>query len=235
MSRAAEVLSDKAGHQHRGAALHLDTLLPPSGPLSAEARALRLSYLHAGGHDEATLAQLLDLQLEAMALEKKAAQKMSKHQPQHRAQGQDTIAVEAARGLDAALMAVELENQRLEDELLALKVRREMRVDVGSLAARQNAEVAQLQAKVEMLLRHQAEEMGPRPPPAVLPPPVAPPLPAASALAEPSRTGSPTASSRPLAPSSLPSIFFGALDDPPPTQEAPAQLKSPERRFSRYI
>ncbi|XP_010714481.1 coiled-coil domain-containing protein 17 isoform X2 [Meleagris gallopavo] len=183
MSWAAEVMSDKAGRQHRGAALHLDALLPPSGPLAAEARALLLSYLRAGGRDEATLEQLLDLQLEAMALEKKAAQKMSKYQPQHRAQGQDTNAVEAAQGLNATLMAVELENQRLEDELLALKVRREMRADVGSQAARQNAELAQLQAKVELLLRRQAEGMGPRLPPAVLPPPVAPPLPPASALA----------------------------------------------------
>lgn len=34
-------------------------------------------------------------------------------------------------GLDAALLAVELENRRLEDELLALKVRRERRADAG--------------------------------------------------------------------------------------------------------
>lgn len=101
------------------------------GSCQRRGRALLLSYLRAGGRDEATLEQLLDLQLEAMALEKKAAQKMSKYQPQHRAQGQDTNAVEAARGLDATLMAVELENQRLEDELLALKIRREMRADVG--------------------------------------------------------------------------------------------------------
>ncbi|XP_072199611.1 coiled-coil domain-containing protein 17 [Excalfactoria chinensis] len=222
MNRVTEVLSGRAGHQHQGAAVYLDTLLPPSGPLAAEARALRLSYLRAGGHDEATLAQLLDLQLEATALERSAAQ-MSKHQPQHRAQRQDPIAAEAARGLDAALMAVEMENQRLEDELLALKVRREMRADVGSLAAQQHAEeLAQLQAKMEILLRRQAEGMGPRLPPAVLPPPVAPPFsPPAFALAEPLRptlgTGSPTASSHAFVPSSLPSIPLGALDDPPPT------------------
>lgn len=36
-----------------------------------------------------------------------------------------------AQGLDAALLAVELENQRLEDEVLALKVRRERRADAG--------------------------------------------------------------------------------------------------------
>jgi len=36
-----------------------------------------------------------------------------------------------AQGLDAALLAVELENRRLEDQLLALKVRRERRADAG--------------------------------------------------------------------------------------------------------
>lgn len=36
-----------------------------------------------------------------------------------------------ARGLDAALLAVELENQRLEDDLLALKVRRQRRANAG--------------------------------------------------------------------------------------------------------
>lgn len=35
------------------------------------------------------------------------------------------------RGLDAALLALELENRRLEDEVLALKVRRERRDDAG--------------------------------------------------------------------------------------------------------
>lgn len=37
----------------------------------------------------------------------------------------------SAQGLDAALLAVELENRRLEDEVLALKVRRERRADAG--------------------------------------------------------------------------------------------------------
>ncbi|XP_065528647.1 coiled-coil domain-containing protein 17 isoform X8 [Lathamus discolor] len=83
------------------------------------------------------------------------------------------------RGLDAALLAVELENRRLEDELLAVKVRRERRADAGSRAAqRQAQELAQLQAEVGMLRCH-TERMGPRLPPAILPPPVAPPLPAA--------------------------------------------------------
>ncbi|NXL85972.1 CCD17 protein, partial [Alectura lathami] len=142
--------------------------------------ALRQSYLHGGGRDEAILAQLLDLQLEAMALEKRA----------ERRTGWDPVPTEApldvlaerpeasTQGLDAALLAVELENRRLEDKLLALKVRRERRADAGSLVARQHTEeLAQLQAEVGMLLQQQVEGAGSWLPPAILPPPVAPPLP----------------------------------------------------------
>ncbi|NXG75004.1 CCD17 protein, partial [Baryphthengus martii] len=131
--------------------------------------ALRLSYLRAGGHDSAILDQLLHLQVEATALEKgttglRRGRKM---------ESPDT----GAREVDAALMAVELENRRLEDELLALKIRKERRADVGSWVAQQRAEeLAQLQAEVGMLRCH-TERMASRLPPAILPPPVAPPLP----------------------------------------------------------
>ncbi|NXY22527.1 CCD17 protein, partial [Atrichornis clamosus] len=156
--------------------------------------ALRLSYLRAGGHDPAILDQLLHLQLEATVLEKGAAglrrgRRMGKRQPQRRApapagslspqpapEAPPAVPAEApgpgTHGLDAALLAVELENQRLEDELLALKVRRERRADAGSRAARWHTEqLAQLQAEVEMLRCH-AEQTRPQ-----LHPPVAPPLP----------------------------------------------------------
>ncbi|XP_065528640.1 coiled-coil domain-containing protein 17 isoform X2 [Lathamus discolor] len=134
-------------------------------------RALRLSYLRAGGHDPHILDQLLHLQVEATVLEKGP-------QGQHRGKRPEPPST-GAQGLDAALLAVELENRRLEDELLAVKVRRERRADAGSRAAqRQAQELAQLQAEVGMLRCH-TERMGPRLPPAILPPPVAPPLPAA--------------------------------------------------------
>ncbi|NXI72895.1 CCD17 protein, partial [Anseranas semipalmata] len=146
--------------------------------------ALRQAYLHSGGHDAAILAQLLDLQVEATVLEKRAARRTEpslgswplsplRHpaaMPAEHPRG-------GTRGLDAVLLAVELENQRLEAELVALKVRRERRADTGSLAARQHVEdLAQLQVEVGML-RRQVEGMGPRVTPAILPPPVAPPLP----------------------------------------------------------
>ncbi|NXK51791.1 CCD17 protein, partial [Chauna torquata] len=139
--------------------------------------ALRLSYLRGGGHNAAILAQLLDLQAEAMALEKRAARRTAPVP----AEAPPAMPAEHPRAgtqdLDAVLLAVELENRRLEDKLLALKVRRERRAGAGSLAAQQHAEeLAQLQSEVGML-RRQAEGMGTRVTPAILPPPVAPPLP----------------------------------------------------------
>ncbi|KFW81340.1 Coiled-coil domain-containing protein 17, partial [Manacus vitellinus] len=95
--------------------------------------ALRLSYLRAGGHDPAILDQLLHLQLEATVLEKGTAglcrgRRMAPEAfPAVPAEPPGT----GTQGLDAALLAVELENWRLEDEVLALKVRRERRADAG--------------------------------------------------------------------------------------------------------
>ncbi|NWX39981.1 CCD17 protein, partial [Steatornis caripensis] len=138
--------------------------------------ALRLSYLHAGGHDPAILDQLLHLQAEAMALEKESIGLRRRTGPPNPAVPAEPPGA-GARGLDAALLAVELENRRLEDELLALKIRRERRANAGSQVAQQQAmELAQLQAEVGMLQCH-AEQTGPRLPPAIVPPPMAPPLP----------------------------------------------------------
>nr|XP_026646192.1 coiled-coil domain-containing protein 17 isoform X2 [Zonotrichia albicollis] len=172
-------LRDQAGHvqtaQHR-ATLDLDTLLPPAGPLAAEARALRVSYLHSGGHDPAILDQLLHLQLEATVLEKGTA-------GLHRGRQMEPPST-GTHSLDAALLAMELENQRLEDELLALKVRRERRADAGSQAAqRHTQELARLQAEVGMLRCH-AEQTRPWMHPSVCPYPVAHPLPPAPAVPE---------------------------------------------------
>ncbi|NWI96992.1 CCD17 protein, partial [Pitta sordida] len=124
--------------------------------------ALRLSYLRAGGHDPAILDQLLHLQLEATVLEKGAT---GLRRGRRMAEPPST----GTGDLPAALLAVELENRRLEDQLLALKVRRERRVDAGSqVAQRHSEELAQLQAEVGRLRCH-SEQMGTQ-----LPPPVAP-------------------------------------------------------------
>ncbi|NXB19518.1 CCD17 protein, partial [Rhagologus leucostigma] len=135
--------------------------------------ALRLSYLRSGGHDPAVLDQLLHLQLEATVLEKGTAGLGRGRRMAVPAEPPST----GTHGLDAALLAVELENRRLEDELLALKVRRERRAHAGSRAAqRHTEELAQLQAEVGMLRCH-AEQTRPWLHSRVLPPPIAPPLP----------------------------------------------------------
>ncbi|XP_014794433.1 PREDICTED: coiled-coil domain-containing protein 17 [Calidris pugnax] len=179
LSPAPQAPRDEVGRlqvTQGGAALHLDALLPAAGPLAAEARELRLSYLRGGGHDPTILAQLLQLQAEATVLEKGTTGPRRGRRPEP--------SDASGRGLDAALLAVELENQRLEDQLLALKVRRERRANTGSRVTQQHAEeLAQLQAEVGMLRCH-VEQRRPWLPPAILPPPVAPLLPPATVSPE---------------------------------------------------
>ncbi|NXP91380.1 CCD17 protein, partial [Passerina amoena] len=140
--------------------------------------ALRVSYLRSGGCDPTILDQLLHLQLEATVLEKGTAglrrgRQMAEAPPAVPAETPGT----GTHSLDAALLAVELENRRLEDELLALKVRRERRADAGSRAAqRHRQELAQLQAEVGMLRCH-TEQTRPWLHPSVFAHPVGPPLP----------------------------------------------------------
>ncbi|NXC30985.1 CCD17 protein, partial [Campylorhamphus procurvoides] len=146
--------------------------------------ALRLSYLRAGGHDPAILDQLLHLQLEATVLEKGTpgqhrGRRMGTVTPQVVPEAPPAVPAEppGTQGLDVALLAVELENWRLEDELLALKVRRERRANAGSWAAQQHLEeLVQLQAEMGRL-RCQTERTEPQLHPSILPPPVAPQLP----------------------------------------------------------
>ncbi|NXQ31018.1 CCD17 protein, partial [Alaudala cheleensis] len=149
--------------------------------------ALRLSYLRSGGHDPAILEQLLHLQLEATVLEKGTAglrrgRRMGAVAPQPEPEALPAVPAESlgtsTDGLDEALLALELENRRLEDELLALKVRRERRADAGSRAAqRHSEELSRLQAEVAMLRCH-GEQSRPWLQPPAFPRPVAPPLPA---------------------------------------------------------
>ncbi|NXE63019.1 CCD17 protein, partial [Calcarius ornatus] len=140
--------------------------------------ALRVSYLRSGGHDPAILDQLLHLQLEATVLEQGTA---GLRRGRRMAEAPPAVPAEApvtgTHSLDAALLAVELENRRLEDELLALKVRRERRADAGSRAAqRHTQELARLRAEVGMLRCH-AEQTRPWLHPSVCPYPIGPPLP----------------------------------------------------------
>uniref|UniRef100_A0A8B9PM01 Uncharacterized protein n=1 Tax=Apteryx owenii TaxID=8824 RepID=A0A8B9PM01_APTOW len=109
------------GNRAAGAARGWDLRRPGAPVAGGEASALRLAYVQGGGREPAVLAQLLELQVEAAALEQ-----------------QDPLAA-GVGALGTELLAVELENRRLEDELLRLKVRRERRADAGRCPLPQGA------------------------------------------------------------------------------------------------
>ncbi|CAI5777313.1 Hypothetical predicted protein [Podarcis lilfordi] len=155
------------------------------GPLSSEIQALYLAYLQGGGSDHNILRQMYELQVEATALEKVGAR------PEHkgRKKKHEGSPNSYPRGLDAELLSVELENQRLEDEILKLKILKDRRkiedgssgTELAQLQRLHMAEMAQLHAEIGSL-RHDTERMKLRHPKRGsplprLPPPIAPPLP----------------------------------------------------------
>ncbi|KAG9482873.1 hypothetical protein GDO78_009045 [Eleutherodactylus coqui] len=92
--------------------------LPVCGSsLSSEISALQLAYVQSGGTDPAVLAQMRDLQAEALAFEEMSHKQERKERKKKRHDG-------APRMLDVELMAVELENQRLEEEIFNLRLQR---------------------------------------------------------------------------------------------------------------
>ncbi|XP_041791224.1 coiled-coil domain-containing protein 17 [Chelmon rostratus] len=85
------------------------------GPLSTQIKALRRAYMQSGGSDPAIVARMVDLQAEARSLEE--------NQPA--AAGKSTTQkVPPQRDLSRELLAVEQENQRLEEEILSLQLAR---------------------------------------------------------------------------------------------------------------
>ncbi|XP_038650103.1 coiled-coil domain-containing protein 17 [Scyliorhinus canicula] len=145
--------------------------------LSTEIGALKLVYLQSGGNDPTILAQIHGLQAEAHRLEKSTRppkEKKKKHESPH-------------RSLDAELLAVELENQRLEDEILKLKLQRERRNPDDELEKEMQEmhrehinKVSDLQGEIEMLkseANRRRMRRGLRSPPHLLPPPPPPPPP----------------------------------------------------------
>lgn len=90
-----------------------------SGTLSSEIRALRLAYLQSGGTEPVILAQMHDLQVEAHTLERPR----EKPEPRNKKRRPEA----SHRALDTELLTVEMENQRLEDEILKLQLHREKR------------------------------------------------------------------------------------------------------------
>ncbi|XP_051876294.1 uncharacterized protein LOC127572746 [Pristis pectinata] len=90
------------------------------GSLSSEISALRLSYLQNGGNDQLILVQLHDLLAEALQVERRMKLPRT-HRKERTDRGHDTL----RRNLDSELISTEIENQRLEEEILKLQVRRQ--------------------------------------------------------------------------------------------------------------
>ncbi|KAM4642200.1 coiled-coil domain-containing protein 17 [Discoglossus pictus] len=156
--------------------LNLLTIPVHGSSLSSEISALQLAYIQSGGNDPSVLAQMKELQTEAMMFEDMAHRQDRKERKKRRHDG-------APRVLDVELMTVEMENQRLEEELFNLKLRGKKKDNGDSEMAEMHKEhlqqMAQLQADIEML-RRDVTRIPPRAvhgPPPFIPPPVAPPAP----------------------------------------------------------
>ncbi|KAL1272759.1 hypothetical protein QQF64_028621 [Cirrhinus molitorella] len=100
-----------------------DLISSVDGPLSAQIRALRLAYMQSGGSDPEVLAHMHDLQAEALTLE----------QAKHKAEGKpkERRMKSSHRVLDPDILAVEQENQRLEEEILRIQLAREKHKEHG--------------------------------------------------------------------------------------------------------
>ncbi|XP_060934148.1 coiled-coil domain-containing protein 17 [Limanda limanda] len=88
------------------------------GPLSAQIKALRQTYLQSGGSDPAVVAQMTDLQAEAQNLEEN-----------HTAAAEDRKVRPRQPGPSWELLALDQENQRLEEEILRMQLDRERKHD----------------------------------------------------------------------------------------------------------
>ncbi|XP_029458376.1 coiled-coil domain-containing protein 17-like isoform X2 [Rhinatrema bivittatum] len=99
------------------------------GSLSSEISALRLSYLQNGGNDQMILAHLQDLLTEAQQFEQ---QERCTRAPQKKRRGHETV----KRDLNMELIAIQIENHHLEEEILKLQLKRQENVQVSRTSSK---------------------------------------------------------------------------------------------------
>ncbi|KAI3368535.1 hypothetical protein L3Q82_025544, partial [Scortum barcoo] len=134
------------------------------GPLSTQIKALRQAYMQSGGSDPTIVAQMIDLQAEAQSLEKE------KNQPAV----VDKNEKPSPRGRSWELLAVEQENQRLEEEIFRMQLARgrhhnyeaAVRTELDLIQRENLLQISNLQAEME---RSQAARRPRRQPPPQLP------------------------------------------------------------------
>ncbi|XP_042614355.1 coiled-coil domain-containing protein 17 isoform X2 [Cyprinus carpio] len=129
-----------------------------AGPLSAQIRALHLAYMQSGGSDPEVLAHMHDLEAEALTLE----------QAKHRAESKiKTRRMKFPhRVLDPDVLAVEQENQRLEEEIFRIQLAREKHKGEHGLIDIQKDHIhqmASLQAEIAFLRREKEKDRERRP------------------------------------------------------------------------
>ncbi|KAM3876363.1 coiled-coil domain-containing protein 17 [Diretmus argenteus] len=159
-----------------------DLISSVDGPLSTQIKALLLAYTQSGGSDATVLAQMFDLQAEAQTLEQ--------NQPGAGAKARRKKLKPPLPGQSWELLAVEQENQRLEEEILRIQLARErhrgheaaVRTELQLIQRENLHHQASLQAEMESLAREmERAREAPRhcrqPPPSAPPPPPPPPLP----------------------------------------------------------
>ncbi|XP_038660351.1 coiled-coil domain-containing protein 17-like isoform X2 [Scyliorhinus canicula] len=126
-----ETMRNKVASRHNTSHSHLSkrkekvqqlqTFLPfyGGGSLSSEISTLRLSYLQNGGNDQLILIQLHDLLAEALQLEQRVKHPRTHRKERNHREQHSTF----KRNLDSELISLEVENQRLEDEILQLQLK----------------------------------------------------------------------------------------------------------------
>uniref|UniRef100_A0A4W5MZT7 Coiled-coil domain containing 17 n=1 Tax=Hucho hucho TaxID=62062 RepID=A0A4W5MZT7_9TELE len=177
-----EVTFDSPNADHRkGHNVTIDLISSVDGPLSTQIRALRLDYMQSGGSDPAVLAQMHDLQAEAHTQEQQAQSGADNNDRRKRMKPPQ-------RAGNSEVLAVEQENQRLEEEIFRIQLARDKHrwedAAVGSELHQIQREhthyMASIQAELESIRRdvERARE-GPRdrrllpPPPPLFPVPLA--------------------------------------------------------------
>ncbi|XP_031689483.1 coiled-coil domain-containing protein 17 isoform X5 [Oncorhynchus kisutch] len=176
-----EVTFDSPNPDHRkGHNDNFDLISSVDGPLSTQIRALRLDYMQSGGSDPAVLAQMHDMQAEAHTLEQQAQSGTDNN-------GRRKRMKPPQRDGNSEVLAVEQENQRLEEEIFRIQLARDKHrredVAVGSELQQIQREhthyMASIQAELESL-RREVERAREGPRDRRLPPP--PPFPAPPAM-----------------------------------------------------
>ncbi|XP_035509478.1 coiled-coil domain-containing protein 17 [Morone saxatilis] len=156
---------------HKNKKMHRDSyelISCADGPLSTQIKALRQAYMQSGGSDPAIVARMIDLQAEAQSLEK--------NQPAAAGKSKTQKVKPPQRGPSWELLAVEHENQRLEEEILRIQLAREghhnyeaVRTELELIQRENLLQIASLQAELER--NKEAPRPRRQPPPPPPPPP----------------------------------------------------------------